>query len=202
VAIETEHNRLRKTAEQRLTEQLTRIKVNRELAELQAPPANDHTPAAAATLPAAAEPTFNQAAVFEPAAARAETPPSREVPVEMTQVDEATSIPEPETLPAVTPAQGVGSDRNGDMFEESANLVDSFEQDTVSDVAATIEQDTLSNIAPALDVNTTSAFTHSNEQDSVSDAAPSPADEMEAEQSSNGVSDESSSSAAEDSASF
>jgi hypothetical protein len=86
--------------------------------------------------------------------------------------------------------------------EESTGFVDRFEQQAVSDVTAATEQDTASNIAPSLGVNTTTAFTPSIEGDSVSDVAPSNGDEMEAGQSSDGISDESSSSASEDSASF
>jgi hypothetical protein len=192
-AIKAEQNRLRSTAEQRLNEQLTKVKVSRELADLQTPPANDHPPATAATLPAAAEPAFDQAAVSEPVPARAESPPTQEAPVE---------IPEPETLPVVTADEAVGPDRNGGMFEESTGLVDSLEQDTVSDVAATIEQDSMSDIAPSPEVNATTAFTHSNERDTVSDVKPASGQELEAGQSTRGASDESASSAPGDSALF
>jgi hypothetical protein len=192
-ALKAEHNRLRNAAEQRLTEQLTKMKANRELADLQAPPADEYTPAAAATLSAAAEPSFDQAVVNEPAAAGGESPASEQAPVE---------IPEPETLSVVPAAPAVGSDRNSGMLEESTGSVDSFEQDTASDVAATIEQDTKSNIAPSLDVNTTTVFTPPTERDTVSDVTPSSADELDAEQSTNGTSDESSSSASEHSALF
>ena len=58
-AIVAEQQRLRRDAEQRLNGQLTRIEASRELAELQAPPASELTPA---TLPAAAKPAFEQAA--------------------------------------------------------------------------------------------------------------------------------------------
>ncbi|MEA3243761.1 MAG: hypothetical protein U9Q19_10065 [Pseudomonadota bacterium] len=192
-ALKAEHDRLRSAAEQRLTEQLTKMKVNRELADIQAPPADEYTPAAAATLSAAAEPSFDQAVVNEPAAAGGESPPSEQAPVE---------IPEPETLPVVTAAPAVGSDRNGGMLEKSTGSVDSFEQDTASDVAATVEQDSESNISPSLDVNTTTAFTPPTERDTVSDVTPSSGDELDAEQSTSGTSDETSSSAAENSALF
>jgi len=192
-ALKAEHNRLRSAAEQRLTEQLTKMKVKRELADIQAPPSDEYTPAAAATLSAAAEPSFDQAVVNEPAAAGGESPPSEQAPVE---------IPEPETLPVVTAAPSVGPDRNGGMLEESTGSVDSFEQDTASDVAATVEQDSESTISPSLDVNTTTAFTPPTERDTVSDVTPSSVDELDAEQSTSGTSDESSSSAAENSALF
>jgi len=180
-ALKAEQNSLRSAAEQRLTEQLTKMNVNRELADVQAPPADGHTPAAAAG---------------------AESPPSEEAPVEMIQTDETKPVPDPEILPAVTPAQAVGSDRNGGMLEESSGFVDSFEQDTASDVAPTVEQDTESNIAPSLDVNTTTAFTHSTGRDTVPDVIPSTGDELDAERSTSATSDESSSSAAKDSALF
>ena len=88
------------------------------------------------------------------------------------------------------------------MLEESTGSVDSFEQDTASDVAATVEQDSESTISPSLDVNTTTAFTPPTERDTVSDVTPSSGDELDAEQSTSGTSDESSSSAAENSALF
>jgi len=192
-ALKAEHNRLRSAAEQRLTERLTKMKVNRELADIQAPPADEYTPATAATLSAAAEPSFDQAVVNEPAATGSESPPSEQAPVE---------IPEPETLPVVTAAPAVGSDRNGGVLEESTGSVDRFEQDTASDVAAMVEQDSESTISPSLDVNTTTAFTPPTERDTVSDVTPSSGDELDAEQSTSGTSDESSSSAAENSALF
>ena len=199
-ALKAEQSRLRKAAEQRLTERLTRIKVNRELADLQAPPADEHTPAVATTLSAAAEPTFEQAVANQPAPAGADSPSGEEAPVEMIQADE--TEPVPETLPAVAPAQAVGSDRNGGMLEESTGFVDSSEQDTASDVAATVEQDSESNIAPSLDVNTTTAFTPPTEQDTVSDVTSSSGDDMDAGQSISGTSEKSSSPAPEDSALF
>lgn len=199
-ALKAEQNRLRNAAEQRLTERLTRIKVNRELADLQAPPADEHTPAAATTLSAAAEPAFDQAVANQPAPADAESPSGEETAVEMIQADE--TEPVPETLPAVAPAQVVGSDRNGGMLEESTGFVDSFEQDTASDVAATVEQDSESNIAPSLDVNTTTALTPPTEQDTVSDVTSSSGDDMDAGQSISGTSDKSSPPAPEDSALF
>jgi len=201
-ALKAEQNRLRSAAKQRLTEQLTKMKVNRELAELQEPPVDEHTPVAAATLPAAAELAFDQLTVNEPATASAESPPGEESPFDMMQADKTKPAAEAETLPAVIPTQAVESDRNDEMFEESTGFVDRFEQQAVSDVTAATEQDTASNIAPSLDVNTTTAFTPSIEGDSVSDVAPSNGDEMKAGQISEGISDESPSSASEDSASF
>jgi len=202
-ARKAEQNRLRRAAEQRLTEQLTKMKVNRELADLQAPPAVEHTPAAAATLSAAAEPAFDQAVVNEPAAvAGAESPPSEEAPVEMIQADETKPLADPEILPAVTPAQAVGSDSHGGILEESTGFVDSFEQDTAADVAAPVEQDSESNIAPSLDVNTPTAFTRSTERDTVPDVTPLSGDELDTERSTSTTSDESSLPVSEDSASF
>jgi hypothetical protein len=192
-AIKTEQSRLRSAAEQRLAEQLVKMIVNREPEDLQAPPANEPTPPPA-------EPAFDQAAVSQPTPATAESPPTQHVPVEMIQADDAEPVAE--AIPAVTPVQGIGSDGSGEMFEESTGLVDSFEQDTVPDVVPAIEQEPVSNIAPSLDENTATAFSHSIEGDSVSDVGPSTGPEMEAEQSSSGVSNESSSSASEDSALF
>ncbi len=201
-ALKAEQNRLRSAAEQRLTEQLTKMNVNRELAELQEPPADEHTPVAAAPLPAAAEPAFDQVTVNEPATASAELPPSKESPFDRMLADETKPAAEAKTLPAAIPTQAVESERNDETFEESTGFVDSVEQQAVSDVTAATEQDTASNIAPSLDVNTTTAFPPSIEGDSVSEVAPSNDDEMEAEQTSDGMSDESSSSASEESASF
>jgi len=201
-ALKAEQNRLRSAAEQRLAEQLTKMKVNRELAELQEPPADEHTPVVAATLPAVAEPAFDQLRVNEPATASAESPPGEETPFDMMQADETKPAAEVETLPAVTPTQAIESDRNDEMFEASTGFVDSFEQHAVSDVTTVTEQDTASNFSPSRDVNTTTASIPSIEGDSVSDAAPSNVDGMETEQSSDGISGESSSPAPEDSASF
>jgi len=193
VALKAEQNRLRSAAEQRLTERLARMKANRELADLHAPPAAEPMPTAAAALSAAAEPAFDQVVVNKPAAAGGGSPPSEEALVE---------IPEPETLPVVTAAQAVDSDRNGEMIEESTGFADSYEQDTASDVAATLAQDTESKIAPSSDVNATAAFSQSIEGERVSDITPPSGDELDAEQSTSATSDESSSSAAEESASF
>jgi hypothetical protein len=201
-AIKTEQNRLRRAAEQRLAEQLTRVTVSRELADLQAAPTDAPTPAAAATLSTAAEPTFDQAVVTEPATTGAESLASEAAPVGMIQADETKPAPEPETLPAVSAAQTVGSDRNGEMFEESTDLPERFEQDAVSDAAPTLEQDTVSNIPPSLDVNTTTAATHPTERDSASDDTPSRGAEADAEQNISTTSDESPSPAAENSALF
>jgi hypothetical protein len=192
-ALKAEQNRLRRAAEQRLTERLTRMKANRELADLQAPPAAEPMPAAAAALSPAAEPAVDQVVVNKPAAAGGDSPTSEEALVE---------IPEPETLPVVTAAQAVDSDRNGEMIEESTGFADSFEQDTASDVAATLAQDTESTIAPSSDVNARAAFSQSIEGERVSDILPPSGDELDAAQSTSATSDESSSSAAEESASF
>jgi hypothetical protein len=202
-ALKTEQNRLRRAAEQRLTEQLTKMKVNREMADLQAPPAIEHTPAAAASLSAAAEPAFDQAVVNETAAvAGAEPPPSEEAPVEMIQADETKPQADPEILPAVTPAQAVGSDSPGEILEESTGFVDSFAQDTAADVAATVEQDSGSNIAPTLDASTPTAFGRATERDTVPAVTPLSGDDLDTEQSASTIADESSLPVAEDSASF
>ena len=108
----------------------------------------------------------------------------------------AVDIPAAETLPA----EGLVSDRNGEMFEESTDFVDSFEGDSVPDVSPADEQDSVLDTAPALDVDTTAAFNHSDELELTADVDPSSGQDMQAEQSSNGVSDEGSSSVAEDSA--
>lgn len=202
-ALKAEQNRLRRAAEQRLTEQLTRMKVNRELADLQAAPAAEHTPATDATLSAAGEPAFDQAEMNEAAAFSAKSLPSDEAPVAMMQADEANPVVELETLPAVTPDPTAEPGGNGDRFEESTGFVDSFEQQPASDVAPIVEPDTGATIAPWSGANTTTAFTHTTEQDTEPDITPPDGDAMEAEQSTRGgIADENPSSTAEDSASF
>ena len=199
-AIKTEQNRLRSAAEQRLAERLVKMIVNRESTDLQALQANE--PAVSAT-PPAADPAFDQAAVSEPAPTTPESPPTQQLPVDMIQADATEPVAQADALPAAKPVLGIGgSDRNGEKFEESTGLLDRVEQDTVPDVAPAIEQEPVSNIAPSLDEDTTTAFTHSSEGNNVSDVKPSTAPEMETEQGSNGVSNETPSPAPTDSALF
>jgi hypothetical protein len=202
VAIKAEQNRLRSAAEQRLTEQVTRMKVNRELAELQAPLAAEDTPATDTTLSAAGEPAFEQAEMNGTAASSTESLRSDEAPVAMIQADEVIPVAELETVPAVTPYPAVEPEGSGDMFEESAGFVDSFERDTASDVAPIAEPDSGSTIAPSAETNTTTAFTHTPEQDTEAAITPPEGDVREPEQSSIVTADENPSPAAEDSASF
>ena len=174
-AIISEQNRLRHAAEQRLTERLTKIPVSRELADSPTPPAADSASAAASTLPTTpGGPAADQAAVSASSAVGTGSTPTRAAPV----VD----IPATETVPASTPAEGLASDRNGELYEESTDSADRFEGDTAPDATPAVEQDNVSHTAPALGVNTTAAFEHSNELNAVADANPASDRETQATQ--------------------
>ena len=148
-AIEAEQQRLRSDAEQRLNGQLARMEASRELADLQAPPASELTPATA-TLPAAAK----------PATAKVASPSTR---------DAAVTPPESDTSPAVTPAQAVVSADPDEIFETSPGLPDSAEQAPAPEHE---QGSVVSDSAVSLKASATTAMPASDEVDSVSDTSP------------------------------
>ena len=188
-AIKTEQKRLRRAAQQRLTEQLTKQKVARELAALPSPPTDNQETRGTTPLPAPPEQTYQQAAAAEPV-------PETVTPA-LAPPDASIDLPEA-GVSALDDAASAGA---GEIPGTRNDLMDGVGQLTASDAAPGDTAEPVSKPAPAADLNPRTPD-YADQPETVMGTEPSGDTDSAIEQGSPGVADESPTSAAKDSALF
>lgn len=212
-ATEKQQLRLRKAAEQRLSQQRTRMQVEHEQANLQATPANHAEPATVVTPPAAAEPTVvEQAVVPAPEPAATDTLAAPQAGIELTGADDAAEpAVESKAIPAPPPLQDVAPAEHDEIIAQPAAADEPPEEYGVpqiapavgaSDVAPTGDGGAVLDTEQSVDSNPLSDDSAPAQPDSEPVELTTTDDESETEQSASSAAVESQVTAAEDSDSF
>jgi hypothetical protein len=138
-ATEKERVRLRKAADQRFAEKLTRVQAEQERADLLATPAHHAEPATPVKPPVAVEPAVGQAAVSAPEAADTGTSAAPQTGVELTGTDDvqelamgADPVPAPSALQDVVPGE------HDETVAESVAAEESPEEHSVQQIAPAV----------------------------------------------------------------
>jgi hypothetical protein len=211
-ATEKEQVRVRKAAEQRFAEKLTRVQVEQERADLQATSADHAEPATAVKPPVTVEPAVEQAAVSAPEAADTEPSAAPQAGVELTGADAGRELAmEADPMPAPPALQDVAPAEHDETMAEPLAAEEAAEDHSVQQMAPTVGA---SDAAPASDGSSVADTQQSVDTNPVAaDSEPAPLDSepveltatdnaSETEQSADGSAVESQMSAAEDEDSF